>query len=265
VLGSYLDLGSPVAKHPLNEGLVGWWLPLTNNAGGGTLFDLGRRYHGTLASGVAWAGGSRPGALGPCLSFDGTDDIVTTSTTPAATGDYSLSFWLRKPLTTRIVFAHRTGGNNGWRVMALNNGVMRFSLGGVEDNNLNSLVYSASAWHWLCITVSGTSLTGYLSAAGGGPLASETITIGALSGTPDRFVWGDGLFGGFEFDGLIDDTRVASRRWPDADVRALYSQSLRGHPDTLRRWSRKAWLMSPPAGGGGGGNRRRRVILCGGR
>jgi hypothetical protein len=53
-----IDTRNPIEwRHPLNRGLVSWWLPFGPWQGGGTLRDLARRNHGTLTNGPTWAAG----------------------------------------------------------------------------------------------------------------------------------------------------------------------------------------------------------------
>ena len=88
-----IDLGNPVSGHPHNQGLVSWWLPLPNNSGGGTLFDICSAKRNELAlTNFAWPGTATSGwTAGPhgfgALAFDGSDDYATSSVQPIASAD----------------------------------------------------------------------------------------------------------------------------------------------------------------------------------
>ena len=85
MLGSYVDLGNPVADHPLNYGLVAWWQPLPGSAVGTTVRDLKGLYPATLTNFPSsptatsgFGGGPAPQTY-PTIAFDGSDDYMTAT------------------------------------------------------------------------------------------------------------------------------------------------------------------------------------------
>jgi hypothetical protein len=74
-LGTHLPVFGPDPvnrAHPLNDGLVTWWLTLPPTDGGLRWYDLLGLNHGTLANfgaGFGWRGTTRPGGFGQ-LTFD---------------------------------------------------------------------------------------------------------------------------------------------------------------------------------------------------
>jgi hypothetical protein len=271
MLGPWLiDLGNPVADHPLNRGLAGWWLPLPNSQGGGTLFDLTGRYPGTLTAGPTWAPGPTPGSV--ALEFDGSNDYVRG-------GDwfyhdaFTVSCWFRSDnvaaATKNIALKRNVGtaaGTNEWQLVTGSSNVQLAawnSGGGATVMNITGATTLVNGvWYHVTGVVPGNGGTGkiYLNGvedasgtqtAAVGNSASE-VQFGALSGGGGARYW----------DGRIGDIRIAGRAYSAAEAWALYDQSRRGHPDTLRRYTPRVWVATgEAAGGGGGGNRRRRVIM----
>jgi hypothetical protein len=57
---SEIFLPDPVSRHhPLNQGLVGWWLSVPGLDGGNQFYDLMGLLPATLTSGASWITGFR--------------------------------------------------------------------------------------------------------------------------------------------------------------------------------------------------------------
>ena len=91
--GSSSALGGTLGTHD-NEGFGGnppqaWW-PL-NEGSGATTADIGGGGNtGTLAGGPTWTNAK----IGKGVSFDGSNDAVTTTFDPTENSDHSVSFWV---------------------------------------------------------------------------------------------------------------------------------------------------------------------------
>jgi hypothetical protein len=256
MLGRYIDLGNPVSDHPLNAGLVEWWLPLPNNQGGSRLFGLRNRHHGTITD-ATWGTGPNGFAA---LKFDGTGDRVEVAhhaglvgmaklsvscwvyptSTPSADDEFvkkDSCYLLRYAASGALQGAVWTGGLNIWQSAA----------GVIPDNT----------WTWVGLRYDGAEGTTWVNGRQDG---SSSFT-GAVATAANALGIGASPGGGEDFPGLITDVRVQA----DAvDMAAIYDQSRRGYPDLLRRYPSRAYLFAPAAAAPGG-NRRRRVILCGSR
>src|SRR5688500_4148301 len=88
-------------SHPLNRGLVGWWLPGFGGRTGQVLRDLsGNHTHGTLTNMASddWIPATgRPGGFG-ALNFDGSNDHVLNSSPSSLLNGMTgltISFWWR--------------------------------------------------------------------------------------------------------------------------------------------------------------------------
>jgi len=270
VLGRYIDLGNPVANHPLNLGLVAWYLPLPNNAGGGTLFDLKGRSHGTLVNGPTWSAGGRPGALRPCLSFDGSDDYVgitpaTSAGWPDIGGAKTISMWTQFDSTlanSRILFSlvldDSGGAGNSLDLYFSNSFSVRDincrQWGGQLRLTAYPADYGVSAESWFHLTyTSGSGWTPQKFYFNGIPAASFSEATSTQTGAPGvcRIASFNAAFPDPYHNRPVDDVRVYNRALSAADAYALYWQSLRGHPDTMRKWSHRVWTFGQRGGGGG--------------
>lgn len=270
MLGRYLDLGNPVSDHPLNRGLVAWWLGLPNNSGGTRLHDLKGARPGTLTNGPTWTGTGSAAGDRSALRFDGSNDYVAVSTSPVTANPVTVCGWVY-PLSAStgntVISLRGSSGGDGWWLNVFE-GTWRYKVrASGADNAVLGGTVSTSRWQFVCgvsaanndhrLYVNGVQVatdTGTYAVA-----AVDNVALGAEANT------GSGA-GGNPLSGWGADWPVYNRALSASEVFALYEQGLRGHPGTLRRWSRKVTVFGGvAAGGGGGGNRRRRVILCGGR
>lgn len=101
-----IDLANPVnVHHPLNLGLISWWLAVPGLDGGKYFYDLCGRNDGTLTNGPTWSNNIPPGAVSRSLSFDGVNDFVSTPITAAlGTAEHTMSAWFRTSATNQFGF-----------------------------------------------------------------------------------------------------------------------------------------------------------------
>lgn len=242
--GSYIDLGNPVADHPINRGLVGWWLPLPNSFGGLTLFDIGpHRFKGALTAGPTWSSG--PSAF-PSLNFDGVDDRVETPSSSFFSGmsALTLSCWINPTATTSA--SEFMKKNNSW--------IMRFGAGAslavfiwVSASLVNTSggTLTTGKWQHVAMTYDGAALKGWIN----GLQVCTTAATGTVDANTDVLAFGAQPGGGEQYTGRITDWRVQAAYIPPWD---LYQESRMGYPNGLRRYSQRVYSFSPPAAAGGG-------------
>jgi hypothetical protein len=249
-----IDLGNPVADHPLNRGLVSWWLPLPNTSGGSRLLDIvrgpGSRYTGTLTGGPTWEAGPTGFAS---INFDGSDDRVTTFdfTDPVVT----VTGWFntRSLSALQHIFGHRNTTRRSQLMIAATTGTVTFETSNTTPtvNSINSAsTVTVDRWYWFCATVDypntfkalwlngveETSTTGISGALGAGGVA---FALGSRSAT---------LSG--PFNGRITGARYYGRAFTGSEQYALYADELAGCPTTLRRYTPKTFSFGKPAAGG---------------
>jgi hypothetical protein len=254
MLGRYLDLGTPVARdHPLNRDLAASWLGLPTRAGGSRILDVVGTAHATRSSDVTWVPG--PG------EFAGLNVPVTGNGQPA-------SFVLSSPAFTVSAWA---------RAASLGAGGFGSVLFGVfKDNALGEYAFvnfsGTSAALWASITGGDAHSPSAFGSSTSGPwvhyawvrtgnsgnhfLYVNGVRVGDLSsgaawfasgGTPYLHVGGRPDTANCAWGGPYADVEVRNRALSATEVAALYDQARRGYPDTLRRWSRRAYLFAQVA------------------
>jgi hypothetical protein len=288
MLGRILDTGSPVNQaDPLCAGLTAWWsarlpgrpAPVVNGVSWRDL--LGRhRFHTANSPGFVTATASHgltnlPGAArlinatqDHYSGSDGANHINNSDQLfPSASDGTVLVVYRHRDTTLRVAAAFGTlnqGGSFVSRITAgpiFSDGVVYWDWGGATEgaSRLSVAQSKDTNWHVWAFTVGGgfgmrIYKDGVLLASNAGT-PSRTLNASAVSLGQDQF-WG------------ADEADVAElltfrRALPPADVLAWTNQAFQGHPDTLRRFSRRSYLFDAAAGGGGGGaNRRRRFLMC---
>ncbi len=232
--------------HPLNRGLVSWWLPLPGRSSGPRLLDLAGRNHGTLTNGPTWAPG--PNVFG-AVKLDGTDDHILGTNTFGATG--SLSF---------AVYPDFTGSDSNFRYVFDTSGSRTLFLRGSSSTNCivyingtdvadsSQLVsfFTYQAWnHVSCTWNSGTQRfykNGVL-------FATRSASLGSSSGSILYF--GQRFTSADRWKGSVNHyAEWSGRMLSDSDAAGLYDQWRRGFPDLLNRV--RPWSFGVAGGGGGG-------------
>lgn len=255
-----IDLGNPVADHPLNRGLVAWWLPLPNNSGGGTLFDLKKRYHGTLGASTA-----SPAWRGDNLLFDGSNDTLALPNFSSEFSDEAtVTFWMRRTLASPAgdpdsgFVTLDSAGAGGSTHYPYSDGAGYISI--FRSSRVNGITLSSSVnrtlWHQFAVTSKNGG--SYLVYQNGQQVAS---TSGAAVVLPSAPFFGVAPAVSVYFGGQIRSAKLHNRELSASEVFADYRESALGWPDTLRRFSRRAYLFGSGGAAPPAGNRRRRLLL----
>lgn len=258
--GAYIDLGNPVADHPLNRGLLAWWMFAPGRAAGSAMADLTGRAPVRLSGTYSLANQG----LFPAVAFsDSTSDtggenvnlhaslhaVEVITRTPAGNTQYVSDFGTAGAGDSNRAVLFYSGNNFN----IYNKGYPTGSAGATE------IAYAgADVWQQILYTTDGTTLRGYRN---GVRILSVSANLN-LTGGLYKFDLGRFYNGGSQkYQGAILSERVYARFLQDSDAFGLYEQWQRNFPDTLRRFSRRAYLFGSGVGGGGGGNRRRRLLL----
>jgi hypothetical protein len=269
MLSQTLNLGSPVnASHPLNRGLVGWWLALPNRYRGSRWFDLCNRNPGTLTNmdpATDWVPGAGPGGWG-ALDFDGGNDLVNLGS--AASLDnvrpVSWSLWVnpRTKANNDVLIAkgNFAGGVRGYELRF--SGVSGVSIqfivdgsGGDPQATWSSSGIPVDTWTHLVFTWDGTNAasTGMSLYVNGALLTASSTTDGGnvQSDAALDMILGNNNGAASALDGRMDDARMWNRVLSASEATFVYRDSLAGYGATLN-WIRPAYLFeaaAPPAGG----------------
>lgn len=252
-----IDPGNSVNRdHPLNKDLVSWWMPLSNNSGGSTLFDIAGRFHGTLINVPSWDSG-RPSTYGPSGGFPSLKfrfELNAAAVYVSCSDLHDTIEGLTKVVISAWIYRVAGGFSS---VMQGNIGAERFGFVWYSDNNIyviNSgqvsfLDASDQTWVHLITAYDGTQATNTTKLrvwVNGQPVSlGSSGTVGTtVPATSTVFAIGRGADNAqfISDSGKTTDVRVYTNRlWTDQDSLALYQQSFLGHPDTLRRFVSSIW------------------------
>jgi hypothetical protein len=246
-----IDLTRPVNwRHPLNRGLVSWWLALPQWSGGLTWHDLARRNNGVLTNGLTWQ--PRPGGFGS-LSLDGSDDYVDVVDAPGLRlTRLTLAGWFypRALSGYNSLAAKSTNSwSTGWGLV-YNPEVsgVGFFIGPYSASGGSAWaspgVVATGAWQHLAGTYDGATTRFYVN---GVETASATFA-GPVSDQGTNFQLGASGSGGLDANCLADDVRLWGRSLSAAEVAAVYADSRTGYASTLNRVRRRIGAAGPSGG-----------------
>lgn len=251
--------GQPVNwSHPLNRGLVSWWLALPGGWGRGMQFrDLCGKNHGTLTNGPAWSSAmGRPGGWGS-LKFDGSDDYVQVAAHASLNSSVgTIAFWIKLlavPGTPSHVMGNCAAyGWSGWQVYmdGVNIACSLSTSGGVKTY-LGYNDISDGKWHHVAYTyASGGLSTAYFDglfynedAATVSFTLANAIRICAT--IDDYFI---------NTNAHIDDLRIGDRKLTASEVKSYYDLSKQWYGPLLNRVTRRGLR---------GGSRQQQLTMMG--
>jgi len=231
-------VGSGAVEDRFPTGNVVGTYPLNASSGTTAADSSGTTYDGTLVGGPVWQ--SSGGKIGGALQFDGANDLVELGSLPGFNTEYSTSersvaLWFRADdisITSRKQVLWEAGGGTHGYSIYLYNGLLYVATwsdtGTTNDAYLTTSAISNNTWHHVALTLSSSSLVGYLdgspfSDSGVSPLPehSNDNGIGNAHGS-SRFhdaATSSGQDHGF--DGLIDHVGVYTRVLSPTEVSEL--------------------------------------------
>lgn len=245
---STIDLGDPVADHPLNRGLTEWWLALPGRGLGQTLPGLAGRYPGTLTGGATWAAGPN-GFAG--VSVSGGSYLSLPDWANLAAGDFTLVV-VHTPRTwpgsyTALCDKGTSGLNRQMSLFYDTAGNMSYygiGTGAPAIAGPNTGMTAGKTWHFV-LTRTGSACSTWVNGVSGGTFTEA----GTTAGTGGTWQFGaNPSGGGTAYDGIYHEIRYAPRGVSQSEAVGLYDQWRRSHPDTLRRASRRprSFVVSSP-------------------
>ena len=264
-----INLADPVNRqHPLNRGLVAWWMALPGLTGGSTLVDLMGRHHGTLthaAPAQAWAGTSRLGGWG-ALDFSGGAEHVRVDAWDAidTIDDFHASVWVyvRSLPADDFVFVLRQGSHNATfgssyssyvLILDNRNSIQRVRAtvlfpGATRNMDARAPLADLPLHQWVLLSFSRHRDTVRLY-QDGELVASDTAGDAGSQGETASYPYftvGGGP-AGRALDGRVDSVRLVTRDVPGAEIAADYDLSRRYYPGLLNRVRRPThFLLSNP-------------------
>lgn len=245
-----IDLGNPVADHPLNNGLVSWYLGLPGRRFGTKFPEV--KSNGTSDALVGtvtapWTAGSSPDFQAFRFNNDRTYSIKNLVGNAA----YTVAF--RYLLTSTPSFSYLLEDGTG--------GTARLGFDSGSSTVIRARLVTARTLYSTAISGSrglGTWNTGILTRQVGAPCywycngnRSEIVASGpAGNGNFNRV--GGAYLSGFGLRGALESVAIYNYAMSDSQALALTNQYDMGYPDLLRRTSRKFMLVDGSGGGGGG-------------
>lgn len=200
-------------------GLQSWW------GGDGNAADVFDAGNGTLAGDTSYG----DGIVSRAFLFDGTGDWVEVSN-PAA-GDFgsaafSVAFWFQSATDgygSYVMGKSHPDSGQGWDIRLHDRRVQLVGFNGWPANyNLQTgQVVTAGQWHHLAISSDGQTVTLYID---GSTIPEWTIPRQTIStaANPLRFGF-TSSFGGFGFNGLMDEVMFYSRALNAGEVSSIAS------------------------------------------
>lgn len=272
-----INYGQPVNwSHPLNRGLLGWWLPLPNWAGGLSLRDLCGVRHGTLTSmePTDWWTGPRVGNWPCALDFE-TNDYVRINA-PRVSSAGTILAWAALDVENSahqiLSYCNSTRGQFDKVLGTHDTGSGLFApccmiFDGATKRVVGTTNFFASAggtyprvglWG---MTWDSTTLRLYFNGREEGSAAAGASFDGWSNGPFLDVGWGNtGSKSGF-WNGRIRDVRVYGRALSASEMWQYYDLSQRHYLGLLNR--SRLWLPGLVDDGGGATTRRYSLTLTG--
>jgi len=253
----FVDWTNPVNRaHPLNRGLVSWWMAVPNRMGWGSLTwkDMCRKNDGTLngmTGGISgWQGsqGRRGGnaSVGFQGTFLGSDDYVNCGNGSSlnASSVVTVSCWVKKfsaSANEGFVCKWYTGADASSCFLLYGgqdaaNDKISF---GIKQSDLTAVTHVGTVsvstnWTHLCGVADGSKVRLYINGVEDG---SGTSYDGTLNTTSRSLVLGrlrtDDTT--YPFRGRMDSIRISGTAFTASEVRALYREESAYCQNTLNR------------------------------
>jgi type II secretory pathway pseudopilin PulG len=210
VLGQESVLSDHIAS-----GLVGHWK--FDETSGNTAYDFSGNFNsGTLTGGPTRTASSSC-KVGNCLSFDGNNDILTTTISGLSDGSISLWFYNRTFTAGDILLGKRNTGCFGYAIYTNTGQVLQVYALGPEAT---ISPYQLNRWTHLVVTRSGTTMNYYVD----GVLKltdSLTLDMNNLA----NYIGGTCNDANY-FDGYLDDVRIYNRALSADEISKLYNSAV---------------------------------------
>lgn len=244
-------------QHPLNRGLLRWWLTLPQKHGGGRWRELTGKSNATITGATATNARLRPGGWG-CYEYDGTDDGAQTATIDlSGISTMTLScalYWNAFADDNDMLFESSADSSAAARqgaISILPNFATSSSFGvrvnssGTQFNGIRFTRPSAATWHWysFCFNRAAGAQQVVAVYVDGVSQTLTTVTTEATStGGFGNWAWNfmcrnnASLYGA----GKLDDVSIRNRIITAGEAKALYNESRAGYPNAIR------WLPGMP-------------------
>ncbi|MBU3964325.1 DUF2341 domain-containing protein [Patescibacteria group bacterium] len=193
---------------------------------GTTGYDDTTNNNDLAISGATW---TSSGKFGNALSFDGTNDVATSSNSASTNiqGNLSISAWVKATnfaTTTQQWLVHKDSGTAGYAFgFGTSANTMVLKIDGTNYESDATFSLTNSTWHHFGATLSGTSTTFYLDGkALGGVVNGANAPPADASSTMVRI----GSDGTNYFSGILDEVRIYNYARTALEMRVDYNQGM---------------------------------------
>lgn len=218
----------------ITDGTLLAWLPMDEGSGISANDRSPQENHGTLLG--MEAGDWIAGKFGTALAFDGSGELVSMPN--VATGDFTISFWLRTtqefqatnapPSGRAVVTADSPGPTNDFMIAGTRSGgIDRLSFqtghaGGVQPNSIIHGTSPVNTGEWVHAAFTRHRASGEMRLYVNGILeASGTGSTSALDANPILSFGGNPAGAATSFQGDIDEFRIHGRVLDAAEIAGL--------------------------------------------
>lgn len=214
-------------------GMAGWW------PGDGNADDIRGGNHGTLQGGATFA----PGMVGQAFSLDGSSEYVDLGSDSSLGLQYPMSTdaWINlNQLPSQanrhfsIVSRDEPGNNREFEFRIRRSDLLTFAVypsgssSGNESFEANSPFTTLDIGTWIHVAVTidaNRNVTFYRNGSADG---SGSISNSAVPSTNASTTIGEGLYGNYNFDGIIDEVEFFDVAVPATDIQAIFDAGSAG-------------------------------------
>ena len=249
--GAIVDPACPLNwSYSLNYGLVADYTIIPNFGGRGvlTLRFLGRGgnspHDGTRVNAPPWAGGKgRPGGYGS-LSFNGTNQRVSSGLTAGST--FTLAAWVNLQAANAFCYVLGVSSFDDTGLRIESTATPSFADGGATGLATSPTTVALNTWHHWIGTTDGTTLT--ITVDG---VQKATHAASVAPGIDSVNIAADSSGGASNFQKFFGDAfQIYNRVLTTAECQALYLETKSGNPNRFNWLKPRTWFV--PSGGGGG-------------
>jgi hypothetical protein len=213
------NISEILIKDGLLNGLIAWWK--FDETSGTVAYDSsGNGHDANLTNGPTWV----TGKIGGALSFDGSDDMVTTGLSGMYNQDFTWSTWIKTTDTLgAVVGVSADTWSNGGTSFYIHSGKPKIDVCNI-GYKLGSLNINTNQWVHYLLTVedSGVSSDPVKIFVNGQIDVDSQINWFAHNGQAFNLRIGHVPVHGNYYSGTIDDVRIYDRALSSAEVQALY-------------------------------------------
>ena len=186
------------------------------------------------------------------LSFDGSNDSLTTNYSPTASSAFSVSMWTKSSNTTQSMayFSNGTlaGLPGGFQLLSPSTTKNFYVLVSNGSSNYTNAAFGATAgsldirdgeWHHLALTINGTAIKLYLDGGDAAintssptntpssPYATATSSVNYTGNTGNVYHFGrNGAYSSYWYSGLQDEIAFFKTELSGANISAIYNSGV---------------------------------------